>query len=250
MHRLGIAPSFARFCAMASFLGLGCSSLKDGATSEGVSDSGVVLDARAEDEGGRRGTDSDASDDGGTTIDGARRDATAGDGSTPKRVFVTNDTYSGVFADPADRTIDAVLGRADAKCMAAAKAAVLGGVWRAFLRGSSGATTVEPEAHAGANAGPYVDVDGNVVFAQASVKTMSNAVAVNRTETGRLLPSTERVWVGASAEDCSSLVDGTNLSWTGATSSAQCGDPTNRTLWFGAVSLPCNGSAHLYCFEQ
>jgi hypothetical protein len=148
-------------------------------------------------------------------------------------VFVTE----GAFSIP--------LFHADVLCTQEAKAANLGGSWKAWISDpllSSGVVRVGTH-------GPWVRIDGQVVFAERAVSGRP-LVAINRTAFGHELgrSTTTRVVFTGLGDDGASLPNDCS-NWTSPGRFAY-GDSTLIEGWSNAGSTYCHEKARLYCFEQ
>jgi hypothetical protein len=191
--------------------------------------------------------DSAITSDGG---DAAPADASIRDPGLPRRVFVTSDVYTPLFADRSDRNIDIVLGRVDALCDAAAVRAGLGGRYRAWIGGRYLTVRRTPAEHANAIRGPYLDVLGNTIFTVSTVPASGAPTAPSVTELGTRLTNSDRVWTGDGLNACEANVDGSPMGWTSTTNFAECGNPVNPGFWYGGFTAACSEKLHLYCFER
>jgi hypothetical protein len=162
----------------------------------------------------------------------------------PKRVFVTNDTFSGNLG-----------GRAggDAKCLSAAVDAGLGGQWVAWLSVPDG------NAIEHIDEGPYVLVDGSGQIAANKSELVSGHIthAINMTETKVVLTDNRGVWTGTKsngtvAETCSGweLSSKTINGTLGSTLATDDGWTKGAGAEPPSEVWPFNTVVSLYCFVQ
>jgi hypothetical protein len=162
----------------------------------------------------------------------------------PKRVFVTNETFSGNLG-----------GRAggDAKCVSAAADAGLGGQWVAWLS-VPGGNAIEH-----IDDGPYVLVDGSGPIAANKTELVSGHIAhaINMTESKVVLTENRGVWTGTSsngtvAETCSGweLSSKTIYGTLGSTLATDDGWTKGAGAEPPSEVWPCSTEVSLYCFEQ
>jgi hypothetical protein len=163
------------------------------------------------------------------------------------RVFVTKDPVS-------VGTLMALSG-ADERCQFIADNKGLGGEWLAWLSDESDS----PETRFVLSESPYYRLDGVMVadsFASLVAVSMESLLlaSVSVTENGNELPAMESlVWTGTTAQGSSTGSD--CLDWTtnngGGNEAATVGiAQALDSRWTIDEALPCNQTAHLYCFEQ
>ena len=164
----------------------------------------------------------------------AEQDAATKPVATGMRVFATSATHNGNLGG---------LAGADALCEAAAKAAKLGGTFKAWL---SDSTTNASQRIAAV--GPWTLVDGTAAFKGKSVTSfpVHDLDMDENGETGKK----GLVWTGtvlggnASTETCND--------WSSTGASGTSGYPHVIDDWNddGSGGSPCNLGGRLYCFEQ
>lgn len=170
--------------------------------------------------------------DSGAAVDGAK---------SLKRVFVTSATYP---ADLKSRGGGATgLEGADKLCNDAAKAAKLGGTWRAWL---STSTTDAPSRMA--DVAPWYRLDGVLAFAKKDHLSLNPLVAINLTEHKTPLGSTWS-WTGT---DKGLGTKSNCASWTSSSAYQRgtVGIVKYFDSWSNAFDDTCDAQHHLYCFEQ
>lgn len=145
---------------------------------------------------------------------------------------------------------------ADEKCQAAAEAAALAGVFRAWL-----STDVSsPETDFAMSAIPYVRLDDVVVAAdwQDLIDgTLEAPIIVSElggppaAGTHGCMPSDALVAWTSTTEAGKALMTGVCENWSGTSGAATVGHvgPVNFT-WSAYCSTACTGQAALFCFEQ
>lgn len=158
-------------------------------------------------------------------------------GPTQKRVFATSTPTNGNLGG---------LAGADAKCMAAATSAMLGGTFVAYL---SIENVVDARDRVTA-AGPWYLVNGMLAVTKAELANAPITHAIDRDENGALV-STPDVWTATGG--AGRFLDDDCVGWTSgsALAHAAVGD-TNATgnAWVAASPDACNIANRLYCFEQ
>jgi hypothetical protein len=167
-------------------------------------------------------------------------DPSAGTCLNPKHVFLSSTEVAANFGG---------LAAADTVCQELAGAAGLSGIYRAWLSDGS----KSPAARFTHSTGPYVLVGDAVVVANdwADLIDGSLVSAIVSTESGSRLDNVD-VWTGTDENGQST---GTScFGWT-STSSFETGlaglAKTGELAWWTEYeTLPCDGIAHLYCFEQ
>lgn len=174
-----------------------------------------------------------------TVADLANRIAAA-EAELRRTVFVTSQTYDGSLGG---------LAGADAACQALADAASLDGTFLAWLSDS----TDSPSTRFVRDSRDYVLVDGTEIadgWSDLNDGTIDNPIDV--TETGATLAGSMGVWT-ATAFAGTATADHCN-DWTTNTTPpvGRIGfiDATDATWTDSFNSFGCNGSFHLYCFEQ
>lgn len=178
--------------------------------------------------------DAGRSGDGGGGSSEAGADAAA----SVKRVFVSSLSYAPV-------TMGGLTG-ADMKCNTAAQAAVLGGVWKAWL--SDSATNAIDRI---VGTGPWYLVDGTTKVFNNKANLATDALdAISMTEKGITLSNDVYTWTGTvtggtrSTATCSSWTTDVGL---GALGNGRYGDGWTESA-FGPA--PCTAGFQIYCFEQ
>jgi hypothetical protein len=163
------------------------------------------------------------------------------------RVFVTNSSWSG--------NLGGLVGT-DQKCQAAATAAGLGGIWKAWASNST-LSASQRLVHAGNF--PYMTIDGFVVannWSDLTDGTLQNPIHIVPF-TGGYEDYTGGVFTGT---DISGLATGADCNgWTSSNSSLHGTAGSSSEVnyyWTGADSPgggminPCSNSLRFYCFEQ
>lgn len=155
-----------------------------------------------------------------------------------KLVFVTSTTYSGALGS---------LSAADLHCQSSASAAGLSGLYRAWLSG--GSATAESRI---TGEGPWSTTGGDVAFAsRADLRGAPAADLLSEDGADVVGAGATGPWTGTSADGAATGQDCDG--WTNASAevaatlgSAKKDDPQ----WGGGgLSLRCNASAPLICFE-
>jgi len=175
----------------------------------------------------------------------------------PKHVFVSSALYTADLGGAAG---------ADKKCQALAKAAGLGGAFRAWIGDATGSpsTRFERSPH------PYVLVDGSVIASDWAALTTDLPLhhAINLTETGHTPPSGPiacagnpgRAWSNANADGTPSNPSGPCADWSSSIDSI----PQGLNHFMGTVGTTdghwaasctswgpaCGWQFPIYCFEQ
>ncbi len=163
---------------------------------------------------------------------------------SPKRVFVTADTYGSNLGG---------LAGADAKCQAAADAAGLEGTFMAWLSdglNSPGTRFIT------LSIGPYITVDGaTVAGSYGDLTDGSLNVLIGKTETGAPVGGRSEAWTNTTFAG-SSTSDRANetcdfWNWQGSSISGHKGERlATDQIWTHAGLTACFLEVHLYCFEQ
>jgi hypothetical protein len=204
----------------------------DGATSAG--DANGVGDARAD--GADTAAPADASD-GAPGGDGG--DASQG----PKQAFVTADVYDGRF-DPADGgTSGGGVAAADMRCDEAAASAFPGRTFTAWVA-TSGAS-----APSRLGTGPWY-VGGALLGGKTELTTGALATLLDKTPQGATLTTSQGAWTGTDDKGAYNLACN---DWSSALSadSGEIGTVGGTSgVWTAAVVRTCEGTYHLYCFEN
>lgn len=185
----------------------------------------------------------------------AQVDALLLEGGVVKRVFVSSATYTGLLG-PATNA-DAGFKGADAKCQALAKAAVLPGIFKAWVSGNDNTKDVKARfTHSNLK---YVLVTGTVIANNWNdLVDGSIAAPINVDENGNAVAGSD-VWTGTLSDggvrdagaDCSSNVAGS--SWEDETQFNAGGyGRTDQTdgRWTNTSQKQCLNTARLYCFQQ
>ncbi len=150
-----------------------------------------------------------------------------------KRIFATHDQWTGNLGG---------LAGADAKCVAAAGAANLGGSWKAWISDST-----DEAAKRVAKVGPWKLVDGTVVFtSQVIAGTPVHDLDMDEFgETG----IKGQVWTGSSPTGTSTGSDCND--WTSTGADATVGLAQDPDKWAQESNgTPCSLKGRLYCVEQ
>ena len=203
----------------------------------------------------------DAAPDSEVAKDASVQDASDG-ASGPKRVFVTDERFSGALALAADTTATQIVARIDGKCQAAAEAATLGGTWKAWISASDATTTVHAIDHIGQTRGPFYRLDGKLVFVRL-YDTTSVAPLAERLLTEKRTALVEgdydaaRVWTGTGlsgrATSSSCEVGGRSWRYSASDGIGTSGTPLDQGItgeWTISGSGACNTTRRLYCFEN
>ncbi len=199
----------------------------------------ATLDASSPDAGG-------ASD--GASTDGSRVDG-AGPAQVPpgaKRIFVTQETFEGNLVSGGG------LAGADGACSDAAKAAQLGGSWKAWI-----STSTVDAIDRISDVGPWFDLGGTEIFSDKANLAQSPAAALWRDENGTSLAS-DRIWTGTGfgGKYAPDLGPGSKpcSDWTSAAQgeSAKIGQVGRKdgAAWTAFAGTTCDQQAHLICLEQ
>jgi hypothetical protein len=161
----------------------------------------------------------------------------------PKRVFVTSDVFNGFMGGESS---------VDARCIAAADRAGLGGSWVAWIS-ADGKNAIDRIEHDG----PYQRLDGLRVVrnkAQLASGVLTNPIDV--LETGERFGGEIRVWTGTRANGAAG-VDCNNWSTSNALVFGTLGElnRTNAGWTDNGGTGPtrdwgCQTVARLYCFER
>lgn len=157
---------------------LACGLWMSACSSGGVS---AISDASTPDAGASDGAVSDsARADGGGVADAPQVKPGA------RRTFITKETFQGDLGGGSATGAE----RGDAACTTAAKAAQLGGAWKAWL-----STSTVDAIDRIAEVGPWYDLAGTLIFADKSGLETSPSSALWLDEHGSGLPS-DRIWTG------------------------------------------------------
>ena len=163
---------------------------------------------------------------------------------SPKRVFVTADTYGSNLGG---------LAGADAKCQVAADAADLDGTFMAWLSdglNSPGTRFIT------LSIGPYITVDGaTVAGGYGDLTDGSLNVLINKTETGAPVGGRSNAWTNTTFAGSSTSQRASETCdfwfWQGASISGHVGQwPLMDRNWTQSGLTSCSIDGHLYCFEQ
>jgi hypothetical protein len=154
--------------------------------------------------------------------------------SGQKRVFVTSQSYAGTVAASV--------------CQTVAESVNLGGSWTAWLSSSASGTSYDAIDEI-TGSGPWVRLDGVVVFANHAQLATAPTVQIDVTEAGQKVVGAA-VWTGTLTGG-RHAVD-TCYGWQSTTYNGSIGDITTTAAWTAAGnSYSCSsGTAHVYCFEQ
>jgi len=213
--------------------------------SQSVSDSGSTSPADAgsttpEDSGASPGMDA------GKVIDAGRMRPTQNKIVFATRAMYTTADLGGAGKDP--------IATADAKCNAVALASGLGGTWKAWLS----TTTMRATDHLSDVAGGWYNMESppQQIF-NAKPSNILPGRGVFGDEYGVGFDNSDffdPVWTGTPTSSASPALTDTCQDWTSIknTDNALGGDPRvdHIASWTAGGILPCNGGAHLYCFEQ
>lgn len=164
--------------------------------------------------------------------------------ATPKRVFITDNQYTGIQVRYAQEI-----------CESSAQSARLGGRWVPWL---SYLSSHNPNAiDIVSDASPWYDLDGKVIFGSKDELASGPANPLLTTNWKRKLTSDDVIWTGTAAGGTASqnqCVD----PWGGAdwatTAYEVLGDTTTAGArgesWTYSGAQSCDKSAHLICLEQ
>lgn len=159
-----------------------------------------------------------------------------------RRAFVTEDLLS------VAEIVDVM--NADARCQMFANSQELGGKWRAWLSDASDMNTVAQRFDTQPDA-PYMLLDFTLVAGSfAALTTLGPDSPINLTESLTPVASPATVWTGTTPVGLASGLD--CAGWTTENGQVTVGVPTATTEeWTQREpNGTCNGTAHLYCFEQ
>lgn len=186
------------------------------------------------------------------TVDPLGGEDPDGSGGTPgpKRVFVTSTDYSGNLRE-AGNGVDGPEG-ADNLCNLAARAADLGGVFRAWLSGAGESNLAFHAFERIVGEGPWLQIakDGS------SVETFRNHASLATTPLERI-QLTERgdsvtgaVWTGT--ENGGRMADSSCRGFASGSSgyNGMSGTAGSNADWTASTTRNCSERARLYCFEQ
>lgn len=168
--------------------------------------------------------------------------------SGPK-VFVSSAAYDGNLVSVANALGGApsnALEAGDFLCKHAAEAQKLGGEYKALLT----ITSASPTARIEGVGGPWVDLKGQVVFADKAALDVAASVPIRITEKGEDLgggPLTEYAWVGGDLSSTENCVGFSNASGTKQGLAVIVGE---TLAWLQTKPLNCNTQVRLYCFDQ
>jgi hypothetical protein len=169
-------------------------------------------------------------------------------GSSPRRVFVTSAAFAGDL-EAAGHGTDGFDG-ADRLCGELAATAGLGGAFRAFLSGRRGGVAVPASSRVG-GAGPWVLMNGQLVFGDPSELVTSPRAPISITEKGDA--ASGAVWtasrIGLPTPDGCEDAAGESWSSSSSSKSATTGEASVEDAWSDASAQPCSTPARLYCFE-
>lgn len=180
--------------------------------------------------------------------------SSGGSGSTDsatsvKLVFITSATFDGDLATRGGQTSG--LAGADALCANAGEAANLGRSFKAWV---SDETTNAIDRIADVGPWHFATSDGSpgpIAFNnKANLGTIPLA-ALNITEQGMMLASSERAWTGSN-NGGTTFVARTCTSWTSnqGPDFGIIGDAQSTSNWTYISAQQCNLTAHLYCIGQ
>jgi hypothetical protein len=187
---------------------------------------------------------------GGSTAGGSTAGGSAAGGSTAggsasvrTRVFLTTGRTQGDM-QPLDHSAPGGLAAADSFCNAWADARFLNGTWRAFL-----STGTESAVNRTIGSGPWVSLDGGIVFLnRAALGLGLNGASVITFDSGEV-PGRTSFWTGTTAngQPSSARCD----DWTSRLTSGTRGESDGGTVTWDDRSLSeCQRSLSLLCFEQ
>ncbi|MBX3261875.1 MAG: hypothetical protein KIS78_14280 [Labilithrix sp.] len=161
-----------------------------------------------------------------------------------KRVFVTSGAFNGVMGG---------VSGVDARCVAAADRATLGGDWIAWIS-ADGKNAIDRVIHDG----PYVRLDGaRVVRNKAQLVTGVLTSPIDRTETGERVTENHLVWTGTLVSgifstDCDNWSSNNAVTYgaMGTLSRTDRAWTDNGGPGPGFRNWGCQTLARLYCFER
>jgi len=174
------------------------------------------------------------------------------------RVFVTSQTFDGKFGG---------VEGADAKCLAAANSAGLGGNWKAYV----GKTGVTPESRIFQSTVPYKRLDGVTIannYNDLIDRSITAQIDVNEFGQKLVLPKYSPSWTGSTGSDgkitnCKDWTSNNlvylNGKWILPTLWKDYGGAgivnwkdsgRSGAAWFSGVSSGCHAKNRLYCVEQ
>lgn len=181
----------------------------------------------------------------GGTYDACRCTGTTGDMGPadmpgtggPKRVFVTSVKYKA----NALATV----------CQSVADSQSLGGTWKPWLSGLG----LGPSGQVSAisriqSSGPWMLLTGEVVFKNRGQLATLPDLAIRVTEKKTLVGVNEYAWTGTALGGASSNKNCQDWSATTNGFSATYGNPDSIQGWTDDGSQTCDGSWHVYCFED
>ncbi len=175
--------------------------------------------------------------------DGGAPDGAGAVTAGTKRVFVTSTIFDG--------NLGGIAG-ADEKCANAAKAAMLGGVWKAWMSSSS-VDAIDRIS----DVGPWYLVDGKTrVFNDKANLLTAPLAPISLDERGHAWAGTGYygVWSGSSEQGTRDTHSDFCADWTSDSGidDATVGDPETTTQRWGGGGAPldCTSESSLICFEQ
>jgi hypothetical protein len=173
---------------------------------------------------------------------------TGGEGGCPcqnlphKHVFVSSAIYTG--------DLDG-LAAADAKCETLAHAAGMMGTFKAWLSVWNTWQQLNAIDRIEGN-GPWYRTDEVLAFHNHAALATVPLVAINRDETGALIPSDPQVWTGTKEGGVAAGQMAHCAQWLGATGAVgQVGKATTASAaWTQDMYRTCTEPGRIYCFEK
>lgn len=177
------------------------------------------------------------------TFEACRCTGSAGDMGTddmggaggPKRVFVTSVKYKANGL----ATI----------CQNVADSQSLGGTWKPWISGTGPSGQTSAISRIQSN-GPWLLLTGEVVFRNRGQLSTQPETAIRTTETKAPVALNEYVWTGTNLGGSASGRNCMNWASTAMTSDATIGNPNSIGGWTDSDAKTCDGSHHVYCFED
>jgi hypothetical protein len=175
----------------------------------------------------------------------------------PCRVFLTSTLYQG---DLREGGAGSGIAGADAKCQARANASARtqGGTYKAWLSGSTDASSPAQRFTNTANTGPYVRVDDAATVIAADWADLTDGTLqnpINVTETGGV--RFDFIWTNTQPDGTAggTFPNAHCQEWTTSANLPNIGNVGQNivvnSLWTEAGSLlSCNSTLRLYCVEQ
>ncbi|WP_394845701.1 hypothetical protein LZC95_52815 [Pendulispora brunnea] len=163
-----------------------------------------------------------------------------------KRVFVTSKTFTGDFAYGSS-----VVEAADGLCGDAAKAANLGGKWRAWISSYSSGT-YRAFDRLGSRTDSWTLVDGStVVFSSREKLSAGGEHAIDRDEFNHPVDASSLVWTATKAQGATSVDTCSDFRTKSSGNYALVGiaGETSPKWTESQTTLTCDKAARLYCFE-